>query len=421
MPHCANTDFRPCPLAFMVICVGAMFWGSPPAQAQSTDSTANRHTIPEDQRHIRLGRFVLTPEITSRAQYDDNIFLTESNRQSDVITTLAPRLALSGDWPFFQMHLAMGGELGFFARSDDDNYQDADLKAAGSLDLGTSSLDGAIDWQRRHDPRGSNDVSTAAREPVIYRDVRAHIGGRYVTRGWRYESRLSLRRVEFDDSTAINGTLIRNDDRNRLETRETIRALLPLDLGREAYGEMTLNQRQYDRTPDDSGLNRDSAGFQMLGGMRFDLTDLIRADLAAGWMSQSYVDPSFGNINDYTLRADIDWSVTRLSHLTLNAARTVRETTVTGASGILAFDFGIGISHELRRNLQIGLNAAYSDEDFQQVTRQDRIATFGLNADYHLNRFARISGAIDHDIRQSNSSGEDYRRLQSLISLKLEM
>ncbi len=408
-------------LPVLMFCAANLLCPIASANAQTRQQTTNNTMPPVDETGIRLGRFLLSPAITSRAQYDDNIFLSEGGATSDVITTIAPRLTLQGDWRVFHLHLAAGSELGFFADSAEDDYQDIDLKAAASLDLGPSSIEGAIDWKQSHDARGGNDVPTGATEPVIYRDVIGQLGGRYATNDLHYETSLAIRRLEFDDSIALDGSAIRNDDRNRIESRETVRALLPLDLGREAYGEITLNQRQYDRVPDDTGLVRDSSGFQALGGLRLDLTDLIKADLAAGWMSQSYADPAFGNINDYTLRADIDWSVTRLTDLTFSASRAVRETTVTGASGIVGFDIGAGISHELRRWLQIGANAHYSDEEFRQTTRRDRTSRLGLNMSYHVNRHAWIEGGINHDLRLSNSAGNDYRRFQTLISLKLEM
>jgi len=143
--------------------------------------------------------------------------------------------------------------------------------------------------------------------------------------------------------------------------------------------------------------------------------------MAAGWMSQFYADPAFGDIADYTLRGDFDWSLTRLTSIRLNAARTVRETTQTGASGILAFEAGTGISHELRRGLTISLSANYSAETFKQTTRSDSTSRFGLGLLYDLNRFAKIEGGLTYDQRNSNSAGEDYERLQSHISLKLEM
>lgn len=376
---------------------------------------------PNDAGSIRLGRLLATPSLETGTRYDSNIFQSDTNPTRDVITTLTPHLTLQGDWRVFHLHLSAGGELGFFADSSNDDYQDLELRTAGSLDLGATSLEGGVELKRAHDPRGSNDVPTSATKPVIYRDVTAQIGGRHVTNGLHYESQFALRRLEFEDSTARNGSVIRNDDRNRLELRETLRILLPLDPKREAYGEVTFNQRQYDRTPDDGGRIRDSAGYQMLGGIRLDLTDLIRADLAAGWMSQAYADPAFGDIADYTLRGDFDWSLTRLTNITFNAARTVRETTQLGASGILGFDIGTGISHELRRGLTVSLSTDYRAETFQQTTRRDNTRHFGLGIRYDLNRFAEIDGGLGYDQRNSNSAGEDYDRLQSHIRLRLEM
>lgn len=377
---------------------------------------------PADETAIRLGRFVVSPEMSVRERFDDNIYLANDTPTSDVITQIAPRLHLQSDWRYIELYMGAGAELGFFANSDDDNYQDADIRAGVALDIsGNTSLEGGFEWNRAHDARGGNDVPSGATKPVVFDDVQARINAKHITQNLHYQTELALRRLEFDDAIDRNGNRIANDDRNRLETRETIRVLMPLDLGREAYGEFNLNQRQYDRIPDDEGRVRDSAGFQILGGLRFDLTNLITADIAAGWMAQSYADPAFGNIADYTLRADVDWAITRLTSIGVKAARQVRETTLPGASGILAFDFGTRISHELRRFLSITAEANYTDEAFRQTTRHDRTSRFGLGLEYQLNSFARFDAGIAHDMRNSTSSGHDYRRLQTQFSLKLEM
>lgn len=375
-----------------------------------------------DETAIRFGRFVITPAVSILERFDDNIYLADDTPTSDVITQIAPRLNLQSEWRYLKLYVGTGAELGFFAKSDDDNYQDVDMRAGAELDIGgNTSLEGAFEWHRAHDPRGGNDVPTGATEPVIFHDVQAHLKASHATNFLHYQTELSLRRLDFEDATDSTGNRITNDDRNRLETREAIRVLMPLDLGREIYGEFNFNQRQYDRIPDDAGLVRDSAGFQVLGGLRFDLTNLITADIAGGWMAQSYADPAFGNIADYTLRADIEWAVTRLTSIGVKAARQVRETTLPGASGIVAFDGGARISHELRRFLSITANANYTDETFRQTTRRDRTSRFGLGLIYQLNRFARFDAGIAYDMRNSTSAGHDYRRLQTQLSLKLEM
>lgn len=388
-----------------------------PANAQKSDLATAR----DDPGGVRMGRLYMTPALSISERYDDNLFLAEDAPVTDLVTTIAPRLTLQGDWQRFRLHLSSGAEIGFYADSDDDNYQDFDLSASGRLDLGNASLNSVIAWNHKHDPRGGNDVPSGAREPVIYRDVTGTLGATYASDLFHYESELTVRRLAFDDSQTTNGAMIRNDDRDRTELRETLRTLMPIDPGREAYGEVSFNQRQYDRIPDDTGRVRDSSGFRLLGGLKLDLTDLITADLAAGWMSQTYADPSFGDIADYTLRADTTWALTRLTDIRFSAARTVRETTVTGASGILAFDIGAGVSHELRRGFEVSTMANYSSEEFRQTNRRDQTRNLGLSLSYLLNRFARIEGAIDFDQRVSNSDGNDYERLQTNISLKLEM
>ncbi|WP_102783677.1 outer membrane beta-barrel protein [Thalassospira sp. GB04J01] len=386
-----------------------------------TSGHTQTNTPPEDTG-IRMGRFVISPDVSVRERFDDNIYLTDDTPTSDVITEIAPRLRLQSEWRYLKLYVGAGAELGFYADSDDDNYQDADVRSGIALDIGPNTvLDGTFEWHRAHDARGGNDVPTNATKPVVFNDVRASLNAQHIAKNLHYQTELALRRLDFDDATDQNGNRIANDDRNRVESRETIRVLMPLDLGREAYGEFNLNQRQYDRTPDDDGRVRDSAGFQMLGGLRFDLTNLIAADVAAGWMTQSYADPAFGNIADYTLRADVNWAVTRLTSIGVKAARQVRETTLPGASGILAFDFGASVSHELRRFLSITADAHYTDEAFRQTTRHDRTTGVGLGMTYQLNRFARFDAGIAHDMRNSTSSGHDYRRFQTQFSLKLEM
>lgn len=375
----------------------------------------------QDRSGIRFGRTFVTPKLTTSTQLNDNIYLAESSPQSDLITTISPRIGIESDWQAINLRLAAGAELGFFEKSSADDYQDVEITAAGDLTIGDTTLKGSADWKHAHDPRGGNDVPTGADGPVIYRDMTTRAGARYVATLLRYETEVSLRRLEFDDSKTTSGTLIRNDDRDRLEMRETLRLLVPIDPSREAYGEITLNQRQYDRVPDDTGLVRDSSGYQFFGGLRVDLTNLISADLATGWMSQTYSDQSFGDIDDYTLRATTDWAITRLTSINLDVARTIRETTVTGASGVLAFEAGLGVTHELRRGLDIGVSAGHIREQFKQITRSDEISRLGASLSYELNRFAHIDAAVNHDRRSSNSAGHDYRRFQTQISLKLEM
>ena len=53
---------------------------------------------PDDVSGFRLGRLLLSPTLATGTRYDSNIFQSDANPTSDVITTLTPRLTLQGDW-----------------------------------------------------------------------------------------------------------------------------------------------------------------------------------------------------------------------------------------------------------------------------------------------------------------------------------
>lgn len=78
-----------------------------------THGAAQAMDQPDDPGGIRIGRLLATPSLEAGARHDSNIFQSDANPTSDVITTLTPRLTLQGDWRVFHLHLSAGGELGF--------------------------------------------------------------------------------------------------------------------------------------------------------------------------------------------------------------------------------------------------------------------------------------------------------------------
>lgn len=84
---------------------------------------------------IGTGRFVLMPEITLQETYRTNIYLTESARDSDFITTVTPRIRMR--YSFGTNSISLGYQAGFhnFANHPGNNYQDH--KAKGLIQLST--------------------------------------------------------------------------------------------------------------------------------------------------------------------------------------------------------------------------------------------------------------------------------------------
>ena len=409
-----NAGFKTASLCCSILLANCF---NPMAFAKSEPTQKNRRDTT-----IQLGLFDLVPSLSVTEEFNDNIFLSDSYQKSDTISRVVPALTLQSNWQRTRLRLEALGDTGFYAKSGEDDYLDGELGVSAGSDIGPAfAVDGDFRIAKGHEDRGGDDIPTGASEPVTYDEKNTEIALRYFAGDVHYHAAIAFRQLDFDDTALTNGGIANNDDRDRTELRLIMRASYQLGPGRKAYGETTFNQREYENTPDDQGIFRNSNGYRLLGGMTFDLTDLIKADLGAGWMSQIYEDSRLQNNEGFSLRAATTWNITRMTALDFRAKREIGETTVTGASGIIGESFDAGIEHELRRWLSIRLNAGYQQDRFEGAGRTDKLMSFGGGVRYELNRFTELDGSWRYDQRKSNETGHDYRRNRALLTLRLKM
>src|SRR4051812_28748266 len=76
-------------------------------------------------QRIRVGSAVITPELDASAIYDSNIYAAHSNRRSDVLTMLRPRIVGEDDEGRLRWRGQMSGEFRRYAsnsRENSDSY-----------------------------------------------------------------------------------------------------------------------------------------------------------------------------------------------------------------------------------------------------------------------------------------------------------
>src|SRR3546814_14316191 len=84
---------------WLVILAAAPGMGALQAQEIEPDVSVLGRPRPEvDPLNIRVGSLIIAPRIDFRATYNDNVFATESDEESDFITTIAPSVTVSSDW-----------------------------------------------------------------------------------------------------------------------------------------------------------------------------------------------------------------------------------------------------------------------------------------------------------------------------------
>lgn len=401
------------------------------AQAQTPSTQPNEPTgdvvrgatVTERQRPdydpigVRLGGFFLLPALSVQESYNSNIFATNTNEQSDFITSIEPKLDLRSNWNNHALNLHADTRIVRFADFDNEDFEDYTLATDGRLDVQRDfRLFGGAGYRLRHEQRSSpNDQGGA--EPTEYDVLALNLGAEKQFN--RVSTRLDARRdtYSYDAVRTAGGTTIDQGDRDRDQTEIALRTGYEFTPLREVYLLGAYNFREYEQATDRNGFRRDSDGYTLAVGAEYDLTGITFLDAYVGYTTQDYDDARLQELKGWTAGAKLTWNVTRLTTLTGTLSREVEETILNNASGYFATRAEVRADHELLRNLLLNASLAYENDEFEGISRDDDYYLAGIGAKYLMNRFLSVSGGYGYRTRSSNAANADFD--ENVVFLRL--
>ena len=106
--------------------------------------------------------------------------------------------------------------------------------------------------------------------------------------------------------------------------------------------------------------------------------------------------------------------------LRVNGERKIDSTTIAGASGVYRSAIGVGVDHELRRNLILNADFGIGKEEFEDIDRDDDLWRLSFGGRYLMNRYLQIVAGFRHDERDtdpSDSGGRVYEINEIFVRL----
>ncbi|MDB5456895.1 MAG: hypothetical protein JWP92_2480, partial [Caulobacter sp.] len=197
-----------------------------PGAIQETSNFKRDHNVSVRERPrpdfeaggIRSGGFTLYPRITVEAEYNDNIYATATNEQSDTIWRVKPEIAARSNWSRHALGFFASGTINRYADNSSENTEEYTIGANGRLDvIGNSNIIGSVQYQSLTEPRTSPDSPTAASKPVEYKLVTASVVGTKEFNRLRLIGRVEDRDYNYDNTTDTLGRLLTQDFRDRNE------------------------------------------------------------------------------------------------------------------------------------------------------------------------------------------------------------
>jgi hypothetical protein len=367
---------------------------------------------------IRLGVFNLLPQLEVRETFTDNVFRTEGNKKTDVITTVSPLVQLQSDWPRHSLSFLASADMYRYLDHTSENRTDYTLATDGRVDIQRdSNVYGGLAYRKLHEERGSPNDVAAALEPPEYTDKSVNLG--YFQQFGQLNARLDYRGDKYDyDSVATRGFgIVSQADRARFDSQYTARVGYDLNNGWEPFVRARYITSDYRTARDRGGFQKDSDGWEAVGGTAFDLRGIWLGEVFAGYVTRDFDDARFKSVEEPTFGASVTWNVTPLTALNARVNRTISDTIVSGSSTEMDTFYGLSGDTEVQPNLVLGAGVSYLNSKFNNAVRQDDVYTAGIRARYFLNRNFSVGPEIQYITRDSNIAGTDYDNWIALIRL----
>ena len=371
---------------------------------------------------IRLGSFVAYPAAEVRFGYDDNVFSEDDSERDDAVFTLAPSFLVESEWARHWISFAASSSSVLFASESDEQHTDWSVAGSGRLDLlAASNITASVRFQNLTEDRGSIDAVQVVRKPTEYDQFDA-------SGSWNHHfNRVSMSlggsftRLNFDDSPRVGGGSVDQDFRDRDITRGIARLGYEFTPGHRVFVRGSINDRSYRKSPPAVAFKRDSFGYEIVTGWRAAISNLVAGEAYVGFLDQEYDSSALSDVDGVSYGLELDWYVTELTTLRGKVSRSVVDSTTAGTGGILVSRAGIGVDHELMRNVLLNSDLSYERGRFKGTSRKDHWVSAAVGVQYLINHNLHLDLGYSLEIRESNASGLDFLRNRVFLGFKIQM
>jgi hypothetical protein len=358
---------------------------------------------PYDPLGIRAGAFLIYPSLTVSEVYNDNVFAVDNNKDDDLITVIEPQVRVESNFSRHSLGLTAGSEVAFHINEEDEDYQDYFVSGDGRLDITRQNfvdaeLLFAKDHRDRDDPEDEGD-----------RDE--------ITDVYRYGGELSFTQLFNRLNFRLTGRALRNAytepeeaDEDNVVYDALLRTGFFVSPRINTFIEGRYNVERRDRDEDFAGIERDSHGWGVSGGAAVDLTDLLVGEFLVGYRRQYFDEGDFDEEDGIGYGIDLTWTPTLLTTVTASGGGDFRPTTQDDAEANFRSTVGLGVEHELLRNVILAANVGYTRDDFSGIDRTDNTISAGGGVNYLINRNFSVGAGYNYTTRTSDEDDEEFDR-----------
>lgn len=401
-----------------------------PAATNSRDAYDRGHNVsvaerpkPEyDPLGIRLGSFILNPQLNMSVAYTNNVFNDNNTRRRDVYSSVEPYAGISSDWSVHQVRLTGAGDLRRYASESVRNQNAWYIDLSGRADVSsalTVTVNGEID--RSYETPFSGDVVANLRVPSRYLRKFSGVRAVYDVGKSRVIGTLDRSAYTFDAVGFADGSTRDQRYRDRVTDAGTATYELGFSPSLSVYGRAEIDQNQYS-TLAFGRPNRDSSGYRAIVGTNFDFAGVARGTLAIGYSYRNFrASNLYRNASGLSFEGRGDWFPSELTTVSVLAQRRLIDVDLAGAGTTWDNRARITVDHELLYNMIVTVGAEVGKREYPERAASTSLYRAEISARYQSTRWFGLSADVGYGSTNPSTTtlGNPFDELRGRISVRI--
>nr|WP_310522524.1 outer membrane beta-barrel protein [Polymorphobacter sp.] len=400
--------------AALVTCAPAV------VRAQNADGSNATQTISDklprpgyEPRNLQIGAATLASEIGVEARYDSNVFAVSTKPISDFIFIITPHLRLEGVGDRLKYQSDIYADIREYADNNSESHTTFGFAGSGSYSINDKNRFAAgAHFDRLAETRNDPEANTNRDMPPRLLDS---IGG-------NFEYGYQTGRIGLELRTAAGHLGYRSpEDAERslatyyLAVRATVIATPMLALFVQPY----VNRRDFDQAFDSGGVDRDMTTTGIIGGARLTTTDHWSGEIGIGAFNANPDDASLRSFSGFAASANVSWSPTRRTTVTLKGASGDSATVRAGAIGRDDSSINLRIDQEVRHNLRFTATIGHQKTHYTGLPNVLRTTFGSAQIEYLMNRTVSLFVTASYAERRATPVTDGFDRGYVGIGIRL--
>jgi hypothetical protein len=153
--------------------------------------------------------FTISPSLTVSPELDDNILASDSGKEGDLVTAVAPRVDARSNWSRDQVDVYASLASDNYAKHSSESTTDYQLGGAGRLDILTQdNISANFSYGHNTESRTDENTVSYTSVPVQYDLITGGVSGSQTLNRLRFSETFNFQRDTYQNTTDTSGSAV---------------------------------------------------------------------------------------------------------------------------------------------------------------------------------------------------------------------